>query len=237
MADYAKWRDIEREFRELCNKQPVIRATEAPDGWIVRTNKAERFKSLAGIAAQTASGGSATWNHWLDLLKEWLLETGSDLIDCSDVVSAGGIEARVPAAAKNIYHPKWPKISPDDPRLKRYTLSIVRSVCEASADYCLELARASLQPETHQKLGLSPLPDQSREERLQAFVREHGTTIAAVREAAGCGEANHAAMAQGRTTRLLRHVGTDRSGPERQKVHEAVRTFSYLLTVAFTPHT
>ena len=70
MADYAKWRDIEREFRELCNKQPVIRATEAPDGWIVRTNKAERFKSLAGIAAQTASGGSATWNHWLDLLKE-----------------------------------------------------------------------------------------------------------------------------------------------------------------------
>ena len=141
MADYAKWRDIEREFRELCNKQPVIRATEAPDGWIVRTNKAERFKSLAGIAAQTASGGSATWNHWLDLLKEWLLETGSDLIDCSDVVSAGGIEARVPAAAKNIYHPKWPKISPDDPRLKRYTLSTVRSVCEASADYCLAQVR------------------------------------------------------------------------------------------------
>jgi hypothetical protein len=47
-----------------------------------------------------------------------------------------------------------------------------------------------LQPETHQKLALSPLPDQSREERLQAFVREHGTTIAAVRQAAAVAKPN-----------------------------------------------
>jgi hypothetical protein len=42
MANYAEWRGIEREFRELCREQPMMRATETPDGWVVRTNKPER---------------------------------------------------------------------------------------------------------------------------------------------------------------------------------------------------
>lgn len=169
MADYAEWRDLEREFRELCHKRPVIRASETPDGWIVRSRKVERFMALAGIAALNASGRSSTWNHWLDLLKIWLLETCSDFIECSHVVSAGGIEARIPAAAKSIYHPKWPKIYADDRRLKQYTLCTIRSVCEASADYCLELARSSLRPRTRQSSEGIPRNERSREERLQAF--------------------------------------------------------------------
>ena len=155
MVDYAEWRDIEREFRELCRDQPLIRATETPEGWIVLTNKAERFKGLAGIAAVNASGAGKTWNNWLDLLKQWLLETASDLIDCSSVESAGGIEAPVSAEAKNIYDSNWPKISPDDPRLKRHMLCTIRSACDASADYCLELARSSLEPRTLEKLAMS----------------------------------------------------------------------------------
>jgi hypothetical protein len=42
----------------------------------------------------------------------WLLESGSDYIDCTNEVSAGGIETRIPAAAKNVYDSKWPKIAP-----------------------------------------------------------------------------------------------------------------------------
>jgi hypothetical protein len=168
MTNYAKWRGLEREFRELCREQPMIRATETPDGWSVRTKKAERFKALAGIAGRNASGGSPTWNHWLDLLKAWLLETSSELIDCSHIMSAGGIEARIPAAAKNIYHPNWPKISPDDQRMRRYTLCTISSICEASADYCLELARSSLRSRRAQESAEAPLHDESREERLQA---------------------------------------------------------------------
>ena len=190
MANYAEWRGIDREFRELCREQPMMRATETPDGWVVRTNKPERFKSLAGIAALNASRGSPTWDHWLDLLKVWLLETSSDFIDCGHVVSAGGIEAPIPAAAKNIYHRRWPKISPEDRRLKRYTLCTVRSICEASADYCLELARSSLRPGTCQKSAESSLYEQSREERLHAFLREQATTIAAVGRAAAVAKTN-----------------------------------------------
>ncbi len=171
MADYAKWRGLEREFRELCREQPMIRAAETPDGWIVRTNKAERFKALAGIAALNASGGSPTWNHWLDLLKAWLLKNSSELIDCSHVMSAGGIEARIPAAAKNMYHPNWPKISRDDRRMRRYTLCTISSICEASADYCLELARSSLRSRRSQKSAAATLHDESREESLQARKR------------------------------------------------------------------
>ena len=146
--------------------------------------------ALAGIAALNASGRSSTWNHWLDLLKIWLLETGSDFIECSHVVSAGGIEARIPAAAKSIYHPKWPKISTDDRRLKQYTLCTIRSVCEASADYCLELARSSLRPRTRQSSEGIPRNERSREERLQAFLREQGTTVAALCRAAAVARSN-----------------------------------------------
>jgi hypothetical protein len=33
-SNYAEWRGIEREFRELCREQPMMRATETPDGWV-----------------------------------------------------------------------------------------------------------------------------------------------------------------------------------------------------------
>jgi hypothetical protein len=72
IADYDKWREIEREFRTLCQLHE-IRATETPDGWIVRSRRPERFKALANIAAFHITGGIAAWNNWLDLLKEWLL--------------------------------------------------------------------------------------------------------------------------------------------------------------------
>ncbi|HUE02572.1 MAG TPA: helix-turn-helix transcriptional regulator [Bryobacteraceae bacterium] len=187
MTNYAKWRDLEREFRELCREQPMIRAAETPDGWIVRTKKAVRFKALAGIAALNASGGSSTWNQWLDLVKAWLLQTSSELIDCIHATSAGGIEAQIPAAAKNIYHHNWPKILPDDQRMRRYTLCTINSICEASADYCLELARSSFQSRRRQKSAKAPLQGESskhlaaeRAERRQAVVdpilaRKHWT--------------------------------------------------------------
>lgn len=118
-------------------------------------NHTERFKTLAGIAALHVSGGSPTWEHWLDLLKVWLVETASDFINCCQIESAGGVKVRIPAEAKTIYHPQWPKISPDDPRSKRYTLCTIRAVCEASANYCLELASLSLGARTGQKSATS----------------------------------------------------------------------------------
>ena len=63
---------------------------------------------------------------------------------------------RIPAEAKTIYHPQWPKISPDDPRLKGYTLCTIRAVCEASANYCLELTSLSLRARTGQKSAKPP---------------------------------------------------------------------------------
>lgn len=136
MSDHSRWRSLEKDFRELQVAHPELYAEETVINgeWTVRGNGRERFESLVGIGAIESGHATGNRNHWLNLVKPFLLDRNSEQITCIQIGSASGVGKTGEAFA------------PDSPLVTRRYLCTIRPVCQASADYCLE--RAKLDKET-----------------------------------------------------------------------------------------
>ena len=182
MADYTEWRRLEQEFRDFETRHPNLHTS-----WISLDRRwtgvggpsweRDGLHALCGIAA--AVDGSETADpvsHWLNLVREYLLEENSRHL--------------VARAHDRIVNPPGQRIGPQakwtDPDVEHGEIHLIRPLCAACADYCLERARRALENSLPQSdVPLSTQEDRrTREERLQSFIRKHRVTIASVRRAA-----------------------------------------------------
>lgn len=158
MSSYPQWRNFEAEFSVLAREQAQLWCQEQSSGeWITREGDGGRLEALGAIAAHRVDG-IGTFDHWIDLVKDFLLARESPRIQCTYVTSAGGIPAGGPITATNWDDPAWPKIRADDPRVKHCTLYSIYQIAKACAEYCLELARRALVTRTVSKCRPKPQP-------------------------------------------------------------------------------
>ena len=87
MANYAEWRRLEQEFRDFQTRHPNLYAswTSLDGQWAGfggPEGEQDRFRALCGVGA--AMDGSAVAGdpvtHWLNLVREYLLESNSELL-------------------------------------------------------------------------------------------------------------------------------------------------------------
>jgi hypothetical protein len=151
MSDYARWRSHENDFRELQRQHPELFAGERSKAgeWVVRGDGRDAFESMAAIAAMDA-GHPGEKHRWLDLVKAFLLDRSSEHITCIQLGSASGIGV------------SGDSLQPDDPAVRRVMLCTIRPVCQASGDYCLELAKVARRAESSIAGGLASPDEGSR---------------------------------------------------------------------------
>jgi hypothetical protein len=154
MTVYSRWRSHEKDFRELQQQHPELYAHEpcVSGEWLVRGDGHERFESMAGIAAMDAGHAIGDRHRWLDLVKTFLLDRGSEQITCIQVGSASGVGNR------------GDRLDPDGPAVRGWVLCTIRPVCQASADYCLERAKLARRDELTPIEDLSPTPEAAPEQ-------------------------------------------------------------------------
>jgi hypothetical protein len=154
MTDYSRWRSHERDFRELQRQHPELYADEpcVSGEWLVRGEGRERFESMAGIAAMDAGHAIGDRHRWIDLVKTFLVNRGSEQITCIQLGSASGVGIR------------GDRIDPDGPDVRIRILCTIRPVSQASADYCLERAHLARRDEMAPMEHLSPIAGAASEE-------------------------------------------------------------------------
>ena len=147
MVDYDAWRGLESDFRAAHREHSEVVADGDTIGtpWAVHGSPEgaggeERFTSLAEIAAaQAGYRGESPADHWLNLVKDYLLSRNSKNIHRHPVASATGLPAKPASLHDSDAHVlPW---SRDDPRIKHGEAYRITGVYQTSADYCLERAK------------------------------------------------------------------------------------------------
>lgn len=187
MNDYTEWRKLEGEFRDLHARHPDLDAS-----WESFNRNWERFgdldcdedryQNLCGIAAALAGRQPPQdpTAGWLDSVKTFLVNSSSSNLDIWPY-----------ARDQKSGQPGVVGVTCSEPFVEDGKIYTIRSLCRVFADCCLEHARKSLTPPPKNvKIASPAVLAKRRETALQAFVRNHKTTIAAVSRAAGVDKKN-----------------------------------------------
>lgn len=147
-SDYLKWRGFEEEFRDFQKFNPNLLAKHSGiyNTWMIRqlpAGEKDRFYSLMGLVATTTGhrGGGDPVKYLLDLIKQHLLQTESQLI----------------VTAEEASRPK-PTSALEEAQVQYGQIHTIRPLAQAVADHCLERAEQALNREADRDQALRAFP-------------------------------------------------------------------------------